>query len=84
MLSAGYTFSDALTDALAGFTVALCVIPQSIAMAIIAELPPHVSFVTKSWENINLKSNILLFLSMAFTHHLLEALFTFSWEVCQL
>lgn len=47
MLSAGYTLSDALTDALAGFTVALCVIPQSIAMAIIAELPPHVSFSQK-------------------------------------
>jgi MFS superfamily sulfate permease-like transporter len=42
MLSAGYSVEDALTDALAGFTVALCVIPQSIAMAIIAELPPQV------------------------------------------
>lgn len=42
MLSKGYSLSDALTDGLAGFTVALCVIPQSIAMAIIAELPPQV------------------------------------------
>ena len=43
MLSRGYSLEDALTDALAGFTVALCVIPQSIAMAIIAELPPQVT-----------------------------------------
>jgi ABC-type branched-subunit amino acid transport system permease subunit len=43
MLSSGYSLGDAMTDALAGFTVALCVIPQSIAMAIIAELPPQVS-----------------------------------------
>ena len=42
MLSNGYSVGDAFTDALAGFTVALCVIPQSIAMAIIAELPPQV------------------------------------------
>ena len=42
-----YTWTDALQDGLAGFTVGLAVIPQGIAFASIAGLPAQVRFIKK-------------------------------------
>lgn len=39
-----YNAETAISDALAGLTVGLMVIPQSIAFALIAELSPEVMF----------------------------------------
>ena len=38
-----YTKEEAVSDLIAGFTVGLTIIPQGIAYAVLANLPPQVS-----------------------------------------